>query len=44
MSQLQFAQLWVCCGPTGGHDKECTVSINVQIGVEEQLSETLQRF
>ena len=35
---------WVFCGPTGGHDRECTVSMNVQIGVEEQLNETLQKF
>ena len=35
---------WLFCGPTGGHDQECTVSMNVQIGVEEQLNETLQRF
>lgn len=32
------------CGPTGGHDQECTVSMNVQISVEEQLNETLQKF
>ena len=25
---------WVFCGPTGSHDKECTVSMNVQIGLE----------
>ena len=35
---------WVFFGPTGGHDQECTVSMNVQIDVEEQLNETLQRF
>jgi len=35
---------WVFCGPTGGHDQECTVSMNVQISVEEQLNETLQNF
>ncbi|XP_078357270.1 uncharacterized protein LOC144642154 [Oculina patagonica] len=35
---------WVFCGPTGGHDQECTVSMNVQISVEEQLNETLQKF
>ncbi|KAL9956140.1 hypothetical protein ACROYT_G037576 [Oculina patagonica] len=35
---------WVFCGPTGGHDQECTVSRNVQINVEEQLNETLQKF
>ena len=35
---------WVFCGPTGGHDQECTVSMNVQIGAEEQLNETLQKF
>ena len=27
---------WVFCGPTGSHDQECTVSMNVQIGVKEQ--------
>ena len=26
---------WVFCGPTGS-DQECTVSMNVQIGVKEQ--------
>ena len=35
---------WVFCGPTGGHDQECSVSMNVQIGAEEQLNETLQKF
>ena len=35
---------WVFCGPTGGHGQECTVSMNVQISVEEQLNETLQKF
>ena len=35
---------WVFCGLTGGHDQECTVSMNVQISVEEQLNETLQKF
>lgn len=35
---------WVFCGPTGGHDQECTASMNVQISVEEQLNETLQKF
>ena len=35
---------WVFCAPTGGHDQECTVSMNVQIGIEEQLNETLQKF
>ena len=35
---------WVFCGPTGGHDQECSVSMNVQIGTEEQLNETLQTF
>lgn len=35
---------WVVCGPIGGHGQECTVSMNVQIGVEEQLNETLQKF
>ena len=35
---------WVFCGPTGAHDQECTVSVNVQIGVGEQLNETLQKF
>ena len=27
-----------------GHGQECTVSMNVQISVEEQLNETLQKF
>ena len=31
----------VFCGPTGGHGQEFTVSMNVQIGVEGQLNETL---
>ena len=35
---------WVFCGPTGGHDQEYTVSLNVQIVVEEQLNEILQKF
>ena len=35
---------WVFCGPTGGHDQECSVSMNVQIGAEEQLNETLQKL
>ena len=35
---------WVFCGPTGGHDQECTVSMNVEISVEEQLNETLLKF
>ena len=35
---------WVFCGLTGGHDQECTVSMNVQIAVEEQLNKTLQKF
>lgn len=34
----------VFCGPTGGPDQECTVSMNIQIRVVEQLNETLQRF
>ncbi|XP_068749048.1 uncharacterized protein [Montipora capricornis] len=34
----------VFCGPTGGHGQECTVSVNIQIGIEEQLNETLQKF
>ena len=32
---------WVFRGPTGGHDQECTVSMNAQIGVEEQLNESI---
>ena len=32
---------WVFCGPTGCHGQECTVSMNVQTGVEGQLNETL---
>ncbi|XP_068757681.1 uncharacterized protein [Montipora capricornis] len=35
---------WVFCGPTGGHGQECTVSMNIQIGIEEQLNEKLQKF
>ena len=35
---------WVFCGPTGGHGQECTVSMNIQIGIEEQLNETPQKF
>ncbi|XP_022809825.1 uncharacterized protein LOC111346826 [Stylophora pistillata] len=41
---VHTASGWVFCGPTGGHDQECTVSMNVQISVEEQLNETLQKF
>ena len=33
---------WVFYGPAGGHGQECTVSMNVQIGVEGQLNETLE--
>ena len=35
---------WVFCGPTGGHGQECTMSMNVQISVEEQLNETIKKF
>ena len=35
---------WVFCSPTGSHDQECTVSMNVQIDVEEQFNETLQKL